>query len=155
MSSRNYLADLNREFGEYLDELCEGKPSRVLWRETGVNHTTIAEARGGMVPGYKTLERLADGLSVTPRQRYELFRRAGYTMNEGTPLERVAEYLQELQRRYGRTVELNPDKGLGNLTHEDVDSLIEASNEIIQQEGWSRIDQMDEPVMTKSGEETA
>lgn len=75
----------NEAFAAYLNELAAGRSSRQLARETGVNATTIADARWGEVPGFRTLERLARGMELAADERAELFRRAGYTPDDEEP----------------------------------------------------------------------
>jgi hypothetical protein len=118
---------VNKEFGACLDRLMTkaGMGNRDLWRASGVNHATIGTARDGFVPKYETLERIAAGIPhLSPRQRYELFNKAGYTMAEGTPQERLLDWLKEFQERHG-PLTLHFSGGAASLTHEQVDALIQ------------------------------
>lgn len=147
-TGKSLITPIDRDFGTYVSQLCGEMTNREVYRLTGVTHTTVGDMKFGVVPSFRILERLADGLPISPRQRYELFRRAGYVMNEGTPLERMMEYLQSLQVRYGKTVEIHPAKGLANLTHEDVDAIIASSDARIQREGWAEVSPLDEQRVT-------
>jgi hypothetical protein len=119
----DYLASLNRDFGDFVEELCEGRSSRELGRFTGVNHTTISDMRSGTVPGYRLLERFADGMKLSQAHRYQLFKKARYVM-DGTPQERLIDWRMDFEKRHG-PLTLHFAGGAASLTHEQVDALIQ------------------------------
>ena len=129
------LDRLNRDFGDYVTELVAGRTNREIARLTGVNHATVGEMRAGVVPSYRLLERFGNGLGLTPHQWHTLFKKARYVM-EGTPAERLLDWLNDYNRRYGKAIELHFRDGVQSLTHEDVDRLIEHHEERARRLGW-------------------
>lgn len=120
-----HLMNSNKPFGDYFERLYEQYSNREMWRATGVNHSTIGDARAGVVPGYRTLQRIVDkGPPISAEERYELFRKAGYTMEHGTPQEKLLDWLNHYVERHGPCA-FHFHGGAASLTHEEVDRLIE------------------------------
>lgn len=136
------LRGINREFADYVEWLCEGWKSRELDRVTGVNYQTITEMRRGKIPTFPILKRFVDGFAAVPgsrateaRNRYELFKKAGYTM-DGSPTERLLEWQNDFQKRIGRPIELHFANGIDGVTHEEAEALIEFHEDRAKRLGW-------------------
>lgn len=124
------------EFGDYVVELAEGRSTRELSRATEISHSTISEMLSGFPPKYRVLEQFADKLGLDDRQRHELFRRARYTMHQGSPAQRLIDWLADYNRRYDRGAEIRLSGGMDALSHEDVDRLIAFHEERAVRLGW-------------------
>lgn len=72
----------NSAFGKAVERALDGLSQREASRRTGISPTYIGDLKWGLVPSFRVLERLVQGLDLPAARRMELFEAAGYNVGE-------------------------------------------------------------------------
>lgn len=85
-------------FAWVVDRLLGDLTEREAEKETGLSHSAIGDMRRGKLPGYKFVQRLADGLRLQRggNDRAELFDAASYRDEEKPAVEALLSGLRDL-----------------------------------------------------------
>lgn len=97
---------------------------REVARQTDLSPAYVADCVQGRVPRREVVLRLADALRVERNQLLEAAGMEPEAEREASPQERLLDWTQDYERRWGEPMRVKFQGGAGSLSHEDVDRII-------------------------------